>query len=179
MTPQLILTLGSSGQLIAELPGPAGRRQIELDNSPRKALAVIRRILEAQLREAQTIGLDAAPTQAQTIHWQRHCTGDIQFSDPMCTFCIAEGRFLRSDQSKDRAQRRVERESEHRTVKLGSGPDRVEVRRAIGYRTKFVTVRDEWDGLPQLMLRSEAKERGLKPLASEQRTQLGEEDLGI
>ena len=74
MTPQLLITLSPSGDLVAELPGhQATRRQLPLD--VRTAGAVIRRILEAQASgkahlTADAIGHESAPTQAQVRDWE-------------------------------------------------------------------------------------------------------------
>lgn len=71
MTPQLLITLSPSGDLVAELPGhQATRRQLPLD--VRTAGAVIRRILEAQAagRSPDDIGHESAPTCAQVRDWE-------------------------------------------------------------------------------------------------------------
>jgi hypothetical protein len=59
MTPQLLLTLSPTGQLIVELPGAgATRRQVEIQD--KTAARVLKRILNAQLASAQSphIGMD-------------------------------------------------------------------------------------------------------------------------
>jgi hypothetical protein len=82
--PQVIVTLAPNGRLIAELPGPNGaRRKVDLAGD---CEATLTRILQAQLRNRIEIGLDGAPTQAQTRHWERHSI----WADPSCPFCIAE-----------------------------------------------------------------------------------------
>lgn len=71
--PQVIVTLGPKGDLIAELPGTmATRRQVPL---PKGAVeGILLRILQAQAEEAKGnarggIGHQAAPTQAQVRDW--------------------------------------------------------------------------------------------------------------
>lgn len=184
--PQIILTLAPSGSLVAELPGPAGRRQVALSDDPAKAIEVIRRVLQAQARAAddervRRIGHDSAPTQAQVIHWQRHCARDqgTVWSDPMCVFCIEEGRFDREPEVRERARKRVERNQRRTIAQLGSGADTVEVRRAQSYRSRFVLVRDEDQASPIIMLREEAKALGLRPIEAEQRSSASAEELGL
>lgn len=67
MVVQLLLTLSSAGDIIAELPGANGaRRQIPIND-----LSTIRRILQAQQLSAERrIGHDAAPTVAQVRDWE-------------------------------------------------------------------------------------------------------------
>ncbi len=88
MIPQIIVTLSPSGALIAELPGPNGaRRQIELKST--EVESSLRRMLSAQQWQKVQIGEDGAPTAAQVKHWEKHSL----WSDPSCSFCIAEQRF--------------------------------------------------------------------------------------
>lgn len=53
------------------------------------ACGVLYRILDAQVQNQTKLGEDGAPTAAQVKHWERH----ELFSDPLCPFCKAEGRF--------------------------------------------------------------------------------------
>lgn len=85
--PQLIVTITPTGHLAVELPGHmATRRQIILNT--KEAGESLLRMLEAQARDQEEIGLDGAPTQHQVKHWERHQI----WPDARCRFCIAEGR---------------------------------------------------------------------------------------
>ena len=114
MIPQVILSLTPDGSLALELPGPHGiRRKVELGREP---LDTIMRVLRDQQRqELATIGLDAAPTQAQVLHWERHPI----WRDPTCRFCQDE---LRREASRQQRAKRAKAP----VIKLGDG---VEVRR--------------------------------------------------
>jgi hypothetical protein len=67
-TPQLILRLSPTGNVVAELPGANGSRRVIAIES----LEQVRRILTARLcGEDRRIGYDTAPTQAQVDEWLR------------------------------------------------------------------------------------------------------------
>src|SRR5712664_3978120 len=88
MTPQILVTLSPSGDLIAELPGTNGSRRVIALRAGAAESALLR-ILRAQLvaPAPPEIGSDGAPTTRQVRHWTSH---DI-FADPQCPFCRAEG----------------------------------------------------------------------------------------
>ena len=86
MEPKVTVTLNANGELVAELPGLNGaRRHLIL----RDVASDLCRILQAQLSNKSTIGLDGAPTQGQIKHWEKHGI----FADPQCPWCRSEGRF--------------------------------------------------------------------------------------
>jgi len=69
------------------------------------------RILTAQLENKSKLGEDGAPTNQQVNHWDKHSI----FSDPMCPFCKAEGRF---ETGKNR-ERTIKNLSLHEALTLG------------------------------------------------------------
>src|SRR3954464_15533162 len=84
MTPQIILTLSPSGQLVLERPMAGSRQTIPI--APGSLESTARRILLAQLRSESHLGQDGLPTTAQVNHWNRHSL----WTDPSCPFCQSE-----------------------------------------------------------------------------------------
>lgn len=122
LVPQVIVTLGPSGDLQAELPSSNGtRRVIPLKN--KGAVESLKRILQEQLEGNIAIGEDGDPTRHQVWHWESHQT----FPDSRCIHCIKEGRIkIGSKRSKSREIISKTQDAEIRRIKAGtSGKDKV------------------------------------------------------
>ncbi len=128
MIPQIIVSLSPNGELVAELPGLNGsRRKVNLKSGSAEKDLI--HILKSQLKNKIEIGLDGAPTQSQTLHWERHgmLCEDISckkhgtphsheiWSDPSCPHCKAEGRF-EAGYNRERAIKNL---TENEALKLG------------------------------------------------------------
>ena len=133
-SPQMIISLSPTGELVTELPGLNGsRRKVILIRG--EAEEKIRHILQAQLKNKIEIGLDGAPTQSQVKHWENHgilcqdpnCkknqngsrphSHESLWSDPSCPHCKSEGRFEPGFNRED--TRKLRGLSEYEALRLG------------------------------------------------------------
>jgi hypothetical protein len=103
-----------AANIAAQRIGDLNQNITSLENLLKKdetTTGMLHRILSAQINNKSKLGEDGAPTQAQSLHWQRHET----FSDPSCTFCKSEGRF---EPGKNR-EKAIKNLSIHEALTLG------------------------------------------------------------
>lgn len=75
---------------------------------------ILLRILENQVSSKHKIGEDGNPTEQQVRHWQKH---NSIWGDPMCPFCISEGKFEKGKNLDD--NRKLRGLSEYEALRLG------------------------------------------------------------